>query len=115
MEGIMINKNEIPDDFPMFEDWPEYKIKFMTDLASIIPENQEEPMKNVPIIPPEIIDTKIVVATDDVYKYNETGRCYVCNDVIQIEYSVGLEEWVYLNCELEDGKYVIHDICMQFK
>ena len=112
MERKMITK--IPDDFPLFEDWPEYKIQFMTDLASIIPETQEEPCEIVPTLPPEIVDTKIVVATSELYKHNESGRCYICNDVLSIEYSVGLEEWVYPNCEL-DGKHVIHDICMEYK
>ena len=84
------------------------------DRASIIPENQEDPVEIVPILPKEIVETKIVVATSELYEHNESGRCYICNDVLSIEYSVGLEEWVYPTCEL-DGKHVIHEICMEYK
>ena len=94
MERKMITK--IPDDFPLFEDWPEYKIQFMTDLASIIPENQEESVEIVPILPKEIVETKIVVATSELYEHNESGRCYICNDVLSIEYSVGPVSYTHL-------------------
>ena len=57
MEGRMITK--IPDDFPLFEDWPEYKIQFMTDLSSIIPENQEEPGEIVPMLPQKLLTLKL--------------------------------------------------------
>jgi len=107
--------NPIPDEFPMFKDWPEFKIDFMTKLSSIIAENAEEIREEVE---EEYINThedKFVIASDRLYTYNSDGKCYVCTENINLEYNSELEEWIYTDCELENDKYVIHEICMRYK
>jgi len=121
METIGINmnrsykrKNDIPNEFPLFKDWPEYKLDFMSKISSIIPENEEEYTCQSPKLEIKEED-KFVIATDIVYKYNETGRCLYCNDKLPLEYNIKMENWVYPDCELDEDKYVLHHVCMVYK
>lgn len=115
----IINKSKsiskkIPDKFPVFDDWPEYKLEFMTKISSIIAENSEE-IIDVYEEPEVEIEYNYVIATEELYEHNENGKCYVCNSRLNLEYNIELEEWVYPECILEDNKYVLHEICMIYK
>lgn len=109
------HKKEIPDKFPLFNDWPEYKLEFMSKLSSIIPENAEEIVNETKNEKVEEATYNFVIATDTVYKYNESGMCYICNCRLPIEYDVEIDSWIYPDCELDNEKYVIHEICMEYK
>ena len=109
---MLKRKNDIPNEFPLFKDWPEYKLNFMSKISSIIPENEEEYITYDLEIKEEV---KFVIATDIVYKYNESGKCLYCKDRLPLEYNIKMENWVYPDCELDDEKYVIHKICMVYK
>lgn len=113
-KNIKIKKNKkckIPDQFPLFKDWSEQKLTFMSMLSSL---DYCENYCEDEIIPDEesvTIEPQFTIATDYLYETNESGKCHICEEQINIEYKEEIEEWIYPECTVMDNIHVVHILC----
>ena len=107
-------KCQIPDKFPLFEDWSKDKITMMSNLSSVDYCTVED-YYQIDDQKDEESEILFTIATDELYDTNDSGKCCICGEKINIEYKEDIEEWIYPSCTVMDRIHVVHILCNKFK